>query len=175
MFTTLKELFEPTIMVFGLTNSSAMFSMMMNEILQYLINTRKVVSFINNIIVRIEKKEELVEEVVKKLAENDLYVKLEKCKYQSCEQWTLFYFLILFLFLISFLFYFIFNLELKFSIMLYITVTKCHMVSHISHGHKVTWSHITINIVKTSKRNNIIIIYLTYVDLKNNIWFFRVG
>ena len=55
----------------------------MNEILQNLINTRKVVSFINNIIVKIEKKEgydEIVEEVVRRLAKNNLYVKLEKCK-----------------------------------------------------------------------------------------------
>jgi len=41
------------------------------------------VSFINNIIVKIEKKEgydEIVEEVVRRLAKNNLYVKLEKCK-----------------------------------------------------------------------------------------------
>ena len=40
-------------------------------------------SFIDNIIIGIETEEghnELVEEVVKRLAENDLYVKLEKCK-----------------------------------------------------------------------------------------------
>jgi len=56
---------------------------MMNEILWDLINTKKVASFINNVIVRIEMVEEhdeMVEEVVKRLVENDLYVKLEKCK-----------------------------------------------------------------------------------------------
>ena len=57
---------------------------MMNKILQNLINTGKVASFINNIIIGIveeeEGYEELVEKVVKRLAENDLYVKLEKCK-----------------------------------------------------------------------------------------------
>ena len=40
-------------------------------------------SFINNVIVRMEKKEEhdeVVKEIVKRLAENNLYVKLEKCK-----------------------------------------------------------------------------------------------
>ena len=55
----------------------------MNEILWNLINTGKVASFINNIIIGTETKEgydELVEEVVKRLAENNLYVKLEKCK-----------------------------------------------------------------------------------------------
>jgi len=56
---------------------------MMNKILQYLINTKKVASFIDNVIIEIEREEghdELVEEVVKRLAENDLYVKLKKCK-----------------------------------------------------------------------------------------------
>jgi len=41
------------------------------------------VSFIDNIIIKTESKEghdKLVEEVVKKLAENDLYMKPEKCK-----------------------------------------------------------------------------------------------
>ena len=55
----------------------------MNEILQDLINTRKMASFRNNIIVETETKEghdEIVEEVVKRLAENNLYIKPEKCK-----------------------------------------------------------------------------------------------
>ena len=56
---------------------------MMNEILQDLINTNKVVSFINDLIVGIEKEKEhdkIVEKVVEKLAENNLYIKLEKYK-----------------------------------------------------------------------------------------------
>ena len=60
----------------------------MNEILWDFINTEKVASFINNIIVRTEEKEkynEIVEEVVKRLAENNLYVKLEKCKQKMKE------------------------------------------------------------------------------------------
>jgi len=50
-----------------------------------LINTGKVVSFIDDIIVRINKKEmhdEVVEKVVKRLVENNLYVKLEKYKWK---------------------------------------------------------------------------------------------
>jgi len=46
-----------------------------------LINTREVASFINNLIVGTEKKEgydKVVKNVVKILAENDLYIKLEK-------------------------------------------------------------------------------------------------
>ena len=56
---------------------------MMNKLLRDLINIGKVVVFINNVIVGIEDKEghdELVVEIVKRLEENDLYVKLEKCK-----------------------------------------------------------------------------------------------
>ena len=51
---------------------------MINTILENLINTREVTSFINNVIVGTEKKEEhdkVVEEVVKRVAENNLYEK----------------------------------------------------------------------------------------------------
>ena len=51
----------------------------MNEILCDLINTGKVTNFIDNIIVGIEEEEhdEVVEEVVKRLVENDFYIRLE--------------------------------------------------------------------------------------------------
>ena len=66
------------IMFFGLTNSLVMFQIIMNKILWDLINTREVVSFINNVIVETKEKkryDELVEEVVKRLVENNLYIK----------------------------------------------------------------------------------------------------
>ena len=75
---TLEESFEPAVMFFGLTNSLATFQTIMSEILQDLINTEKVASFIDNVIVGTEKEKEhdkVVKEVVKILAENDLYVK----------------------------------------------------------------------------------------------------
>jgi len=83
VFITLEGLFEPTVMFFGLTNSLAIFQTMMNEILRDLINTGEVVSFIDNIIVETKKGEgydKVVEEVVKRLVENNLYMKPEKCK-----------------------------------------------------------------------------------------------
>ena len=83
MFTTLEGSFEPTVMFSGLINSLATFQTMMNKILWNLINIGKVASFIDNVIIGMEMKEEhdeLVEEVVKRLAKNDLYVKLEKYK-----------------------------------------------------------------------------------------------
>jgi len=69
-------------MFFGLTNSPATFQAMMNELLRDLINTGKVVVFIDDMIVGMEMEEEhdeLVAEVIQRLKENDLYVKPEKC------------------------------------------------------------------------------------------------
>ena len=83
VFTTPEGSFEPTVMFFRLTNSPAIFQTMMNELLQDLINTGKVVAFIDNVIIGTEGKEghdELVAEVIKRLEENNLYVKLKKCK-----------------------------------------------------------------------------------------------
>ena len=88
MFTTSEGSFEPTVMFFGLTNLPVTFQTIMNEILWNLINTGKVASFIDDIIVETEEKaghDEIVEEVVKRLVENDLYIKLEKCKWKVRE------------------------------------------------------------------------------------------
>ena len=82
-FMVLEGSFEPTVMFFGLTNSPATFQAMMNELLRDLINTGKVAVFIDDIIVGTETEkehDELVVEVIKRLEENDLYVKPEKCK-----------------------------------------------------------------------------------------------
>jgi len=64
-------------------NSAATFQMIINKILWDLINTREVVSFIDDVIIRTEKEKEhdkAVKEVVKQLTKNDLYVKPEKYK-----------------------------------------------------------------------------------------------
>ena len=50
-----------------------------------MINTREVASSIDNIIVETEEKEghdEVIEKVIKGLAENNLYIKLEECKWK---------------------------------------------------------------------------------------------
>ena len=85
---TFKRSFKPTVMFFGLTNSPATFQAMMNELLRNLINTGKVVVFIDDMIVGMKDEEghnELVAEVIRRLEENDLYVKLEKCKWKMRE------------------------------------------------------------------------------------------
>ena len=88
VFTTPEGSFESTVMFFGLTNSLATFQAMMNELLRDLINTGKVAVFINDVIVGTETEkghDELVAEVIRRLEENDLYVKLEKCKWKVRE------------------------------------------------------------------------------------------
>jgi len=55
---------------------------MMNEILRDLINEGKVTAFVDDVLVGIETKErhdEIVEEILRRLEENDLYIKPEKC------------------------------------------------------------------------------------------------
>ena len=87
-FTTPEGSFEPMVMFFRLTNSSAMFQAMMNKLLRDLVNTEKIAAFINNVIVGIETEEEhdeIVAEVIRRLEENDLYVKPEKCKWKVRE------------------------------------------------------------------------------------------
>jgi len=87
-FITPEGLFELTVMFFGLTNSPAIFQAMMNELLRDLINTGKVVVFIDDVIVGTETEEghdELVEEVIRILEENNLYVKPKKCKWKVRE------------------------------------------------------------------------------------------
>ena len=74
--------FEPIVIFFGMTNSPATFQAMINKILRDMINEGKVAAFVVDVLVGTEIKEgynEIVEEVLKWLEENDLYVKLEKC------------------------------------------------------------------------------------------------
>jgi len=56
---------------------------MINELLRDLINIGKVESFIDNIMIGTKTEKghnELVTEILRRLEENDLYVKPEKCK-----------------------------------------------------------------------------------------------
>jgi len=73
--------FEPTVMFFGLTNSPATFQAMMNDLLRDLV-IEEIVVFIDDVMIATETEEghdEIVEEVLKRLEENNLFVKLEKC------------------------------------------------------------------------------------------------
>ncbi len=65
-----------------------MFQAIINKLLRDLINTGKVVAFIDDVIVGMETEEghdEIVVEIIRRMEENDLYIKLEKCKWKVRE------------------------------------------------------------------------------------------
>jgi len=85
-FTTYIGSFEPTVIFFRMTNSLATFQAMMNEILRDLINKGKVVAFVDDVLVETETEEghdEIIEEILRRLEENDLYVKPEKYMWKA--------------------------------------------------------------------------------------------
>jgi len=75
-------------MFFGFINSPATFQTMINNILRNLIDTRDIAAFINNVLVGIEnekKYNEIVEEMLKRMEESNLYIKPEKCVWKVKE------------------------------------------------------------------------------------------
>ena len=87
-FTIYLEVYEPTVMFFGLTNLPATFQAMINDILRDLIDTRDIAAFMDNMLVETEDEEkhnEIVEEVLKRMEESDLYIKPEKCVWKVKE------------------------------------------------------------------------------------------
>ena len=77
----LEGAFEPMIMFFGLTNSLATFQAIINDLLRNIIEARDIVVFIDDVMVGTETEkghDEIVKEVLKKMEENNLFVKLEK-------------------------------------------------------------------------------------------------
>ena len=80
--------YESTVMYFGLTNFPATFQTMMNDLFCDLINQEDTATFINDILVAMdteERHDELVEEVLKRLEENNLFIKPEKCEWKVRE------------------------------------------------------------------------------------------
>ena len=81
-FTMHLGVYKPIIMFFGLTNSLAIFQAIMNNILRDLIDTGDIAAFMNNILVGTENERrynEIVEEILKRIKANNLYMKSEKC------------------------------------------------------------------------------------------------
>ena len=84
-FTTHVGLYEPVVMFFGMTDLPATFQGMMNEILRDMINEGKVAAFVDSVLIGTETEEghdKIVEEVLRRLEDNNLYVKLEKCTWK---------------------------------------------------------------------------------------------
>jgi len=72
-------------MFFGMTDLPATFQGMMNEILRDMINEGKVAAFVDSVLIGTETEEghdKIVEEVLRRLEDNNLYVKLEKCTWK---------------------------------------------------------------------------------------------
>ena len=88
MFIMYLGVYEPTVMFFGLTNLPATFQAMMNNILRDLINTGEVAAFMDNVLVETEEEKghnEIAKEMLKRIEENNLYIKLEKCVWKVRE------------------------------------------------------------------------------------------
>jgi len=80
--------YEPTVMYFGLTNSPTTFQTMMNNLFRDLINQGDMAIFIDDILVATNTEEghnKLVEEILKRLEENNLFIKPKKCKWKVRE------------------------------------------------------------------------------------------
>ena len=76
------------VIFFGLTYSLVTFQEIMNNLIRDMIDAGDVVAFIDNVIVRIETEkgnDDIVEEVLRRTAENDLFVKLEKYMWKIIE------------------------------------------------------------------------------------------
>ena len=74
--------FEPMVMFFRSTNSLATFQAMMNDLLRDLAVKEKVAVFIDDVMIVTETEEghdKIVKKVLRRLEENDLFVKPEKC------------------------------------------------------------------------------------------------
>src|SRR6266705_5399221 len=96
-FLTPEGLFEPTVMFFGLTNSPAMFQMMMNTIFRTEVAKGWLSVYMDDIAIHMKREpletelqhvarhRTLTHHVLDKLEQHDLYLKLEKCTFKRKE------------------------------------------------------------------------------------------
>ena len=83
-FKTNKGLFEPTVIFFGMCNSLAMFQSMMDNTFITMIKGKLVIVYMDDILIFAGTKEGLTwitRMVLKKLKENNLFLKAKKCKF----------------------------------------------------------------------------------------------
>jgi len=82
-FITEFGLFEPKVMFFGMCNAPAAFQRMMNDIFDDLINDYVIIYLDDVFIYSKNRKEHIghVKEVLKRLQDNDLFLKPEKCRF----------------------------------------------------------------------------------------------
>ena len=76
------------VIFFGLTNLPATFQVMMNDLLRDMIEKEGVATFIDDVMIGTkteEENDEIVEEVLRRMEENNLFVKPEKCVWKVRE------------------------------------------------------------------------------------------
>ncbi|THH07106.1 hypothetical protein EW145_g3606 [Phellinidium pouzarii] len=87
-FKTIRGLFEPTVMFFGLCNSPATFQMFMNDIFRIIITEEAILIYMDDILIFSDNLEDLrrkTNRVLKVLQDNDLFLKPEKCVFEVQE------------------------------------------------------------------------------------------
>jgi RNase H-like domain found in reverse transcriptase/Reverse transcriptase (RNA-dependent DNA polymerase)/Integrase zinc binding domain/Chromo (CHRromatin Organisation MOdifier) domain/Integrase core domain len=87
-FTTNRGLFEPQVMLFGLTNSPATFQALMNTIFVDLVAAGKVAVYLDDILIYSptpEQHKEVTHDVLQRLHAHDLYLRPEKCEFDQTE------------------------------------------------------------------------------------------
>ena len=89
VFKTNRGLFEPTVMFFGLINSSTMFQTMMDKLFKEELATGNIVIYMDNILITIAgtlntHKQEVCN-ILQKLKNNNLFLKSEKCQFHQRE------------------------------------------------------------------------------------------
>ena len=77
----LESVFEPMVMFFRLTNSLAIFQVMMNNLIRNIIEVEDVAVFNNDVMMETQIEEgynDIMEEILRKMVENNLFIKPKK-------------------------------------------------------------------------------------------------
>jgi hypothetical protein len=85
-FKTNRGLFKPTVMFFGMCNLLATFQAMMDSIFSDMIEERRVIVYMDDILIFAENQEELLEwtkQILQQLWEHNLFPKPKKCKFNK--------------------------------------------------------------------------------------------
>ena len=80
--------FELMVIFFGLTNSPVTFQIIVNNLLRDIREVKDVAAFIDDVMIGTETDkghDDIVKEVLRRMAENDLFVKPEKCVWKVRE------------------------------------------------------------------------------------------
>jgi hypothetical protein len=85
-FRTNRGLFEPLVMMFGLTNSPATFQTMMNDIFQDLVSEGVVCVYLDDILIftkDLDEHQKVVRKVLDRLQEYRLFLRPQKCEFEK--------------------------------------------------------------------------------------------